>query len=276
MIKIVINIIAFLLSLIIIAFGGYQTVVKSDFNTIASDFQSALETKPEMPPKEEKPNDEEPAPPVGGEDIEIPDMPDIPVFGGDAVDTFSQLFDTYDPDLAEINKQILSNMVSTVIPEGTSNGDAVSSLVNSYIDQLYTEIDNIQLENENATEEEKAAAKEEFAQKEAAAYEGLMNLVNSTTNEEASSEEAVMESVDAILDSKVVSSTIQDAAEDLDESTKNQIQGAIQGAIDANRGDEDLTEEERQEKEDRFKALADLFGVVIDGNSAGEIPEWPF
>lgn len=272
MLKILVTVVTLLLSIAIIAFGVSMTVESSDFDAIKYDYAVALQT-PILPPQ----RPEAPDTPTGPEtpvDPENPDNPGEEITPPEEEDgglgIFGDLFDTYNPDFADINKQVLSNAVSNVIPEDQSEvGGTLDTVINTYIDNLYGEIDKIHTDTEGATEEEKAAAKEEFAQKEMDAFNGLTEIVTHTTAGHTPDEETVVDSVAAVLDSTVCLETvvqvstedpesterIQQATENLTPETKQEIEDLINNAY---------SDPENEGKEDYYKAVADLFGITLN------------
>ena len=266
MMKLLVTFVSFLLSLAIIAFGGVMTVENSDFDAIVRDYSVALET-PILP---ERPST--PSKPTTPADPETPDEPGEelpPEEEDDGLGIFGDLFDTYNPDFADINKQVLSNAVTNVIPESQGEfADTLDTVINSYIDNLYGEIGKIQVETEGATDEEIAAARQEFAQKEMDAFNGLTEIVTHTTAGNTPDEETVVDSVAAVLDSTVCLDTvvqvstsdpesterIQQSTESLSPEIKQEIENLINDAYN---------NPENEGKEDQYKALADLFGITL-------------
>ena len=319
MIKLLVDIISLVLCCAILFFGGYQTMQKTDLSEMKSDFDIAMTApiinhRPEVENPSDgpaTPDDGEGTTPDGGEGTTpdggegtTPDggegtTPDggegTTPDGGEGTtpdggetpsvnkseETFKEMFDTYDPSFADINKQVLSNAIngslglgggSTGGEEGGEGGEggeaetpAIGDVITDYVDNLYAEIDKIQKEAEEsgATEEEIAAKRDEFAQKESAALDGMMNIVNSSNNSEGTVDnEVIKESVEAILDSNVCLGTvtntvtnneelkgsIQDATANMDEETKSSIEQMIQ----------EKTEENPENKE-MYDALWELF-----------------
>ena len=165
--------------------------------------------------------------------------------------------------------------------EGSGSSETVNDLIvdvaGTYFDKLQEGIEQNQQNNSDKTEEEQAAARDEFVQKEADAFSGLLNIV---TKPEESTEEELVESVDAILGSSVclgtvtesvqknenLSGTVQDATSNLDESTKNEIQNKIEAELAAN-----------PENEQQYNDLANLFGITLGSGTTipgeGDLPE---
>lgn len=153
--------------------------------------------------------------------------------------------------------------------------EMIGGIVNTYVDNLFAEIENQQAANAGASEEEAAAARDEFIEREAEAFAGLVNVVNNPGTTEEESEQQLIQSVDAVLNSTVVlgtvsqsvennpelTETIQEATSNMNEEVKNDIQNKIEEAMNAN-----------PEKEQQYKDLANLFGITF-GESTPEVPE---
>ena len=303
MIKLLINIVAIVLCIGILALGGYQTVKQSDFNSVQADFLEAM--TPVEPPQ--KPDDggsetEKPGenPDQGGSETDKPgenpdqggsetDKPgenpdqggsetDKPGEGDDSSDVvespidkeaMTDIYDTYNPITAEINKEILSSTITGNLDTESEEGSLAADIVISYVDNLYNAIGESQantkekVESGEMTEEEAEQAKQEFIEKETAALDSMMGLVGSMNSEEGPTEEQIEKVVDNILDSTVVSSTIKDNSSMIDESTKQNISDILQGVVDSANGNEELTEEEKNDLVDRYKGIADLFGITL-------------
>ena len=270
MIKLLVSFISFLLSCAIIAFGGVMTFESSDFEAIKNDYSVALNT-PILPPAQPEIPDT-PTVPENPVDPENPDAPGEelpPVEEDDGLGIFGDLFDTYNPDFADINKQVLSNAVTNVIPEDKGEvAGALDTIVNTYIDNLYNEIGNIHSSTEGATDEEVEAARQEFAQKEMDAFNGLTEIVTHTTAGHTPDEESVVESVGAVLDSTVCLETVVQVVESDPESSERIQQSTESLSPEVKQEIEDLinnayNDPENEGKEDQYKALADLFGITL-------------
>ena len=317
MIKLLINIVAIVLCIGILALGGYQTVKQSDFNSVQADFLEAM--TPVEPPQKpddggsetEKPGEnpdqggsetDKPGenPDQGGSETDKPgenpdqggsetDKPgenpdqggsetDKPGEGDDSSDVvespidkeaMTDIYDTYNPITAEINKEILSSTITGNLDTESEEGSLAADIVISYVDNLYNAIGESQantkekVESGEMTEEEAEQAKQEFIEKETAALDSMMGLVGSMNSEEGPTEEQIEKVVDNILDSTVVSSTIKDNSSMIDESTKQNISDILQGVVDSANGNEELTEEEKNDLVDRYKGIADLFGITL-------------
>ncbi len=279
MFKFLINLATLVLSIAILAFGGVMTVQESDFDAIANDFQAALETPllPEMPDTPSTPGDqpgevqpgqpggEQPGGQPGGEQPGEPTTPPT----SNMANTFEQLFDTYNPAFSDINQQVISNSITNMLPEDNGRANSYSDVVNTYVDNLYSEIENIQGSTEGATEEEIAQARQEFAERESAAYNGLVEIMTETTvSGTTPNEETVVESVDALLNSTVCLNTvstvvaenaeitgqIQDATQNLTPETQTAIEEKINEYYNAN-----------PENAAAYENLASLFGITLNG-----------
>lgn len=254
----------------IMLFGAYGTIEETDLDSFTSEVKSAWASEPEKRPQgdvieddTQKPTDT-PSEDIGGDDTEIIDNA--------AVNAFMKLYESYDPDLVDINKQVLSNMITSAIPDDNASKGAAESIINSYIDSLYSAMDDLQ-SDENATEEEKEQAKKEFAERESAAYAGLMDAVEEATNGEATAGQTVLDAADDVLASQTISNTIESARDDIDDDAKEQIKNAINSAHDLNSSNEEITEEEKQEKADQLNRLAELFGIDLGGAYAPSTEE---
>ena len=285
MIKLVINIVAFVLCVGIIALGGYQTVKQSDFTSIQKDFIEAM--TPVAPPQNpdqggsetDKPGEnpdqggsetDKPGenPDQGGSETDKPgenpdqggsetDKPgENPGQGGSETDkpgdgdgssdivespidkeAMTDIYDTYNPITAEINKEILSNTITGNLDTDTEEGSFTTDIVISYVDNLYNAIGDshedtqAKVESGEITQEEADKIKEEFIEKETAALDSMMGLVGSMNSEEGPTEEQLENAVDNILDSTVVSNTIKENAEMLDDNTKQDLSDVLQEAV---------------------------------------------
>ena len=150
--------------------------------------------------------------------------------------------------------------------------DVIVDIAGTYYENLQNEIQNNQQANQGATAEEQQAARDEFVQKEAEAFAGLINVV---TKPEETSDEDLVQSVDAVLNSNVclgtvtdsiggneeLNQTVQDATANINEETKAEIENKINAALEAN-----------PEKEQQYNDLANLFGITLGGAQTPEIP----
>ncbi|MBQ9978469.1 MAG: hypothetical protein IJP20_01595 [Clostridia bacterium] len=306
MIKLLINIVAFVLCVGIIALGGYQTVKQSDFGSIQKDFVEAM--TPVAPPQNpgqggsetdkpgdgagsetdkpgddegsetEKPGDgtgsetEKPEDGTGsetdkpGEDDDSSDIVDSPI----DKEAMTDIYETYNPVTAEINKEILSNTITGTLDTDSEEGALAADIVISYVDNLYSAISDsyedtqAKVESGEMTEEEAEQAKKEFIEKETAALDSMMGLVGSMNSDEGPSEEQLEQAVDTILDSTVVSNTIKENAETIDKESKDELQDVLQSAVDSVNGDVELGQSEKEELVNRYKDIAGLFGIELN------------
>ena len=248
----------------------------------------------------------------------------------EAKDSFANMYDSYDPDFKELNKEFFMGMVNGALgnnttddepeepdtpdvpdtpdepdepeipdfdigfdeefnpddyvpeqtpdaPEEDDDGetnvnDLIVDVAGTYFDKLQEGIQSNIEANKDATEEEKKTAQEEFVQKEADAFAGLLNVV---TKPEETTEETIVDSVGAIVDSNVcldtvtesiqknesLTTTVQDATAGMNEETKTQIEDKINEALAAN-----------PEKEQQYKDLANLFGITLGEGGVPSIP----
>ena len=317
MIKLLINIVAFVLCVGIIALGGYQTVKQSDFGSIQKDFVEAM--TPVAPPQNpdqggsetdkpgdgagsetdkpgddegsetEKPGDgdgsetEKPGDSTGsetekpedgtgsetdkpGEDDDSSDIVDSPI----DKEAMTDIYETYNPVTAEINKEILSNTITGTLDTDSEEGALAADIVISYVDNLYSAIGDsyedtqAKVESGEMTEEEAEQAKNEFIEKETAALDSMMGLVGSMNSDEGPTEEQLEQAVDTILDSTVVSNTIKENAETIDKESKDELQDVLQSAVDSVNGDVELGQSEKEELVNRYKDIAGLFGIELN------------
>lgn len=249
-------------------FGAYGAIEESDFESLKTDISSAWSAEPEKRPSEstgdntEKPG--EPSGDIGTGDIEVVENP--------ALDAFMKLYESYDPDLVDINKQVLTSMISSAIPEDNASKATAETIINNYIDNLYKAMDDLQ-GDENTTEEEREQAKQEFAERESAAYTGLMKTVESAMNGEADADQIILDVTDDVLGSEPITNTIESACDDIDDDAKEQIKNAINSAHDLNSNNQEITEEEKQDKADQLNKLAELFGIDLGAGYAPNTEE---
>ena len=198
-----------------------------------------------------------------GNTPEEPEVPEEPDDSGIYDDNFSTDFN---PD----------EFVPDEEPEEDSGEaqleDVIVDIAGTYYENLQNEIQNNQQANQGATAEEQQAARDEFVQKEAEAFAGLINVV---TKPEETSDEDLVQSVDAVLNSNVclgtvtdsiggneeLNQTVQDATANINEETKAEIENKINAALEAN-----------PEKEQQYNDLANLFGITLGGAQTPEIP----
>ena len=152
--------------------------------------------------------------------------------------------------------------------------EIVSSVVTTYVDNLLKEIETSREVNSGASEEESNAAQQEFVEKEAEAFSGLVNIVNSSKESgEAPEDDKIVQSVDAVLNSTVCMGTVtesvetnseftekvQEATQDMNEETKAEIQSKIETSLDDFRSSDDYDES----KEKQYSDFASLFGITL-------------
>ena len=192
----------------------------------------------------------------GGEDIPDDTEPDL---GLD--DDFSTDFD---PDSFEPEEDSEEDQEENLI------NDIVASIGGIYFDNLQKEIQASQEANASATEEEKNAARDDFAEKEAEAISGLINILSKP---EETTKEDISQSVDALLDSPVCKNTISQSIENnpeftetVQEKTKNlkkDIKAEIQEKLESAKADD-------PESAQTYQDIADLFGITLGSDI--EIP----
>lgn len=151
--------------------------------------------------------------------------------------------------------------------------EIIASVGGTYFDNLQKEIQANQEANAGGTDEEKAAARDEFVEKEAEAFAGLINVV---TKPEETTEEDLLKSVDALLNSPVCKNTVnqsvennptftetvQQATENLNEDIKSEIQQKLEASLEAD-----------PESAKDYQNIADLFGITLGSGTTPEIPE---
>ena len=151
--------------------------------------------------------------------------------------------------------------------------EIIASVGGTYFDNLQKEIQANQEANAGGTDEEKAAARDEFVEKEAEAFAGLINVV---TKPEETTEDDLLKSVDALIDSPVCKNTVsqsvennptftetvQQATENLNEDIKSEIQQKLEASLEAD-----------PESAKDYQNIADLFGITLGSGITPEIPE---
>lgn len=290
MIKFLINFGTFLLCAAIVAFAGVKTVQENNIQEMVDRIEDIMTVDPEPPIEPESPDvptdpdkgDEvKPAPtPDKPDEPTIPDnptVPDEPTSAEKTENALKDLYDNHNSALSDAKKETVSSTISSSIDTSTEDGELISDIVNSYVDNLFAQIDSNKEQNSGATEEESNAARDEFAKKESEAISGLVDIMNTSTEGERPSDEQISSSVESVLESEVCLGTvtaitedeemterIQEATSDMDTSAKDQIQSTIQSKLDETRESGTLTEEELREKEDQYQAIADLFGIKLN------------
>ena len=209
---------------------------------------------------------------------ETPEAPEDPDFEENLDTDFSTDFnpDDFEPEDEPENEPE---------DEDTDINEIITEVMNSYVDNLFTEIEHKKESAVNATEEEKEAIKEEFVQKEADAVAGLVNIANNATEDNTITDDVVKESVDAVLKSDVCMNTvtqavekdtgftekIQEATEGMSEETKTEIQSKIEISLDDFRGSENYD----AAKEQQYHDLANLFGITLGNGSVPNVSNLP-
>ncbi len=184
---------------------------------------------------------------------------DEPDFDESFEDDFATEFnpDEFVPDVQEPEEDQTS----------IDTNEIIIDVAGSYYQNLQQGIQNNIEANKDASEEEKKASRDEFVQKEAEAFAGLINIA---TKPEETTEEKLVQSVDAVLNSNVclntvtqtvnnnesLAQTVQSATENLDESVKNDIEDKINEALANN-----------PEMESQYSDLASLFGITLGGST---------
>ncbi len=288
MIKFLINFGTFLLCVAMVAFAGVKTVQENNIQEMVDRIEDIMtvpepSVKPENPDVPTVPDEGEEgmpdAPTIPGE----PTVPDKPTVPDDLTSTektenaLKDLYDNHNSALSDAKKETVSSTISSSIDTSTEDGELISDIVNSYVDNLFAQIDSNREQNSGATEEESNAARDEFARRESEAISGLVDIMNTSTEGDRPSDEQISSSVESVLESEVCLGTvtaitedeemterIQEATSEMDTSTKDQIQNTIQSKLDETRESGTLTEEELREKEDQYQAIADLFGIRLN------------
>ena len=151
--------------------------------------------------------------------------------------------------------------------------EIIASVGGTYFDNLQKEIQANQEANAGGTDDEKAAARDEFVEKEAEAFAGLINVV---TKPEETTEDDLLKSVDALLNSPVCKNTVsqsvennptftetvQQATENLNEDIKSEIQQKLEASLETD-----------PESAKDYQNIADLFGITLGSGITPEIPE---
>ena len=151
--------------------------------------------------------------------------------------------------------------------------EIIASVGGTYFDNLQKEIQANQEANAGGTDEEKATARDEFVEKEAEAFAGLINVV---TKPEETTEDDLLKSVDALLNSPVCKNTVsqsvennptftetvQQATENLNEDIKSEIQQKLEASLETD-----------PESAKDYQNIADLFGITLGSGITPEIPE---
>lgn len=286
MIKFLLNILTILLCGFIIFTGGSKAVSNSIpvFSNMMMEIQTVLQEPPVIPDSGDNGGSSggEQGGGVGGEqgggsiiDPENPtdkptddptDEPETPT--NTAADAIKGMIDNYNDVVAGTTQNMVSNVITNMIPESNENKDVITDTLDTYFDNLYTAIEEKKTETDNMEDSEAAEQiKTEFAEKESAALNGVINIVGAAGSSEVD-EEKMTESVDAILDSTVCLETItttitedekmkedvKNATANMDEATKATIESSIQQKL-----------EENPQNEEQYQKLAELFGITLNG-----------
>ena len=287
MIKFLINILTILLCGFIIFTGGSKAVTNSIpvFSSMMMEIQTVLQETPAIPDSGDNggSSGNVPGGDVGGEhgggsviDPENPsDKPsdnptdDSGTTTNTTADAIKGMIDNYNDVVAGTTQSMVSNAITNMIPEGNENKDVITDTLETYFDNLYTAIEEKKAETDNMEDSEAAEqAKTEFAEKESAALNGVMNIVGAAGSSEVD-DEKMTESVDAILDSTVCLETItttitedekmkedvKNATANMGEATKATIESSIQQKLDEN-----------PQNEEQYQKLAELFGITLNGS----------
>lgn len=287
MIKFLINILTILLCGFIIFTGGSKAVSNSIpvFSNMMMEIQTVLQETPVIPDSGDNGGSSggEQGGDVGGEhgggsviDPENPsDKPsdnptdDSGTTTNTTADAIKGMIDNYNDVVAGTTQSMVSNAITNMIPESNENKDVITDTLDTYFDNLYTAIEEKKAETDNMEDSEAAEqAKTEFAEKESAALNGVMNIVGAAGSSEVD-DEKMTESVDAILDSTVCLETItttitedekmkedvKNATANMNEETKATIENSIQQKL-----------EENPQNEEKYQKLAELFGITLNGS----------
>ena len=287
MIKFLINILTILLCGFIIFTGGSKAVTNRIpvFSSMMMEIQTVLQETPAIPDSGDNggSSGNVPGGDVGGEhgggsviDPENPsDKPsdnptdDSGTTTNTTADAIKGMIDNYNDVVAGTTQSMVSNAITNMIPESNENKDVITDTLDTYFDNLYTAIEEKKAETDNMEDSEAAEqAKTEFAEKESAALNGVMNIVGAAGSSEVD-DEKMTESVDAILDSTVCLETItttitedekmkedvKNATANMNEETKATIENSIQQKL-----------EENPQNEEKYQKLAELFGITLNGS----------
>ena len=287
MIKFLLNILTILLCGFIIFTGGSKAVSNSIpvFSNMMMEIQTVLQETPVIPDSGDNGGSSggEQGGDVGGEhgggsviDPENPsDKPsdnptdDSGTTTNTTADAIKGMIDNYNDVVAGTTQSMVSNAITNMIPESNENKDVITDTLDTYFDNLYTAIEEKKAETDNMEDSEAAEqAKTEFAEKESAALNGVMNIVGAAGSSEVH-DEKMTESVDAILDSTVCLETItttitedekmkedvKNATANMNEETKATIENSIQQKL-----------EENPQNEEKYQKLAELFGITLNGS----------
>ena len=287
MIKFLLNILTILLCGFIIFTGGSKAVSNSIpvFSNMMMEIQTVLQETPVIPDSGDNGGSSggEQGGDVGGEhgggSVIAPENPsdkpsdnptdDSGTTTNTTADAIKGMIDNYNDVVAGTTQSMVSNAITNMIPESNENKDVITDTLDTYFDNLYTAIEEKKAETDNMEDSEAAEqAKTEFAEKESAALNGVMNIVGAAGSSEVD-DEKMTESVDAILDSTVCLETItttitedekmkedvKNATANMNEETKATIENSIQQKL-----------EENPQNEEKYQKLAELFGITLNGS----------
>ncbi len=291
MIKFLLNILTILLCGFIIFMGGSKAVSNSIpvFSNMMAEIQTVLQEKPVIPDSGDNGGSSGNVPggdvegdtgdgDESGDSVIDPENPsdkpsDNPTdepgtTTNTTADAIKGMIDNYNDVVAGTTQNMVSNAITNMIPDSNENKDVITDTLDTYFDNLYTAIEEKKAETDEMEDSEAAEqAKTEFAEKESAALNGVMNIVGAAGSSEVD-EEKMTESVDAILDSTVCLETItttitedekmkedvKNATANMDEETKANIESSIQQKL-----------EENPQNEEQYQKLAELFGITLNG-----------
>lgn len=280
MIKFLIKFGTFLLCTAILVLGALQTVKENNVEEMVDKLEYILSsggTSDGDGGYMDSENKDGPSPDVPDEPI-VPDEPVEELTPAEKTENaLKDLYDNHNPALSDAKKETISTTIGSSIDTSTEDGELISDIVNSYVDNLFSQIDAQREQNSGASEEENNAARDEFARRETEALSGLVDILNTSTEGDRPSDEQISSSVESVLDSEVCLGTvvsitedeemterIQEATAEIDDSAMEQIQNTIQTKLDETRASEELSDEELALKEDQYRAIADLFGITLN------------
>ncbi len=280
MIKFLIKFGTFLLCTAILVLGALQTVKENNVEEMVDKLEYILSsdrTSDGDGGYMDSENKDDPAPDMSDEPTEPVEPTPEPTLEEKTENAFKDLYDNHNPALSDAKKETISTTISSSIDTSTEDGELISDIVNSYVDNLFAQIDAQREQDSDASEEENNAARDEFARRETEALSGLVDILNTSTEGERPSDERISSSVESVLDSEVCLGTvvsitedeemterIQEATAEIDDSAMEQIQNTIQTKLDETRASEELSDEELAIKEDQYRAIADLFGITLN------------
>lgn len=278
MLKILIHIMTLVSTVAILFFGALGSYKTSDVDGFVNDLQQALHASPGNPDDntgeggdasdktectDHKDENGDYICDICGASIEHDDKEQSPE------DRFASLFENYDPEYADINKQILSNAINSTLVDSGDNTGILTDIVDAYLGELYSHLDDLHSSNSDATAEELEQAKQEFAENESKALEGFTSIVTDiTVNDGEINDEEIISSVESVLESDVCLSTIgsitktnseitdkvQSAASGLDAETKSSIENILESA---------KSNTEDASKIESIEALANMLGITL-------------